>query len=142
MPQYVEVADLEKIVRGLVGRIDTLETQQHKHRVAWTTPTLTSPWSAPSPGWDTLQYAKDVNGIVHLRGLISSNGVPGVVTVATLPAGFRPANSHMFALPFGGSGLALWYVTPTGAIALQNSIVGALANTYYAFHNVTFPGEV
>lgn len=59
---------------------------------AWTTATLTSPWTAytttgypPAPA-----YSRDSAGVVRVRGLVTS-GTTGGSAILTLPAGYRPA---------------------------------------------------
>ena len=145
MPQYVEAEDLEKIVRGLNARIRTLEVGEHVHRLTWTNLTLLGTWTPWDPGggtWDLGSYAKDVFGVVHLRGLLNCGSpAPGSgVVVANLPTGFWPLRYHYFATPSGNTQVGLWYVTPTGAIMFINVVPGAaVANNYFSWHGITFP---
>jgi hypothetical protein len=58
----------------------------------WTDVTFLNGWSNFS-GFQTVQYAKDPFGMVHLRGVAAY----GTSTLAsTLPAGFRPAAQEIF----------------------------------------------
>jgi hypothetical protein len=62
----------------------------------WVTPVLQNGWlvydvaNFTSPG-----YYRDFMGRCHLRGLVKSGTLPG--TIFTLPAGYRPTKTHIFA---------------------------------------------
>src|SRR5690348_847047 len=56
------------------------------------------PLTTFGPGWGpgsstsaTPQYRIDLNGVVHLRGMVNRSAGVGTI-VATLPEGYRPAN--------------------------------------------------
>lgn len=142
MPQYVEAEDLEKIVRGLNARIRTLEVGEHVHRLTWTNLTLQGAWTNWDPGgvtWDLGSYAKDVFGIVHLRGLVRSNASVLGSVAATLPVGFRPLRYNYFMGNIGASDGAGWYVQPDGGISLQHISGLGMGDTYFSWHGFTFP---
>lgn len=58
---------------------------------AWTNLPLVNSWV--SDGGRTAQYCRDMTGRVQLRGRIKGNGSNGTLTIATLPAGFRPSQA-------------------------------------------------
>lgn len=62
---------------------------------AWIAPTLLNGWVNYGSGWDTAGYRKDSSGRVYLKGLVKSGTVNA--TAFTLPAGYRPPASKMFA---------------------------------------------
>jgi hypothetical protein len=87
MSQYVEVSDLDKIVRGLVDRIHALETRESRPLV-WTVVTaFANGWGNYGSGFAEAAYAKDASGRVFLRGLIQG-GTLGTGAF-TLPVGYR-----------------------------------------------------
>ena len=60
---------------------------------AWITPTLLNSWENFGGIYATAGYMKDEQGFVHLKGIVK-NGVSD--EVFTLPAGYIPAERHMF----------------------------------------------
>jgi hypothetical protein len=59
----------------------------------WNDVTFLNGWTSWSAGYQTVQYAKDPFGMVHLRGVAGY----GTSTLAfTLPAGYRPAKNEIF----------------------------------------------
>lgn len=44
------------------------------------------------------QYAKDSEGVVHLRGVIKDGTATAGTVLATLPVGYRPTKRHVFAI--------------------------------------------
>lgn len=69
---------------------------------AWTEPsTLLNSWVTYSGTFHPFGYMKDSMGFVHLRGLIKSGTANGIYT---LPAGYRPAKTVMFATATNPSG--------------------------------------
>lgn len=61
---------------------------------AWQTVTFQNLWTNYGNGFATAQYFKDKQGIVHIKGLVTSGtiGVP----IFTLPVGYRPQETRMF----------------------------------------------
>jgi hypothetical protein len=62
---------------------------------AWTAVTFQNSWANYGSGWQTAQYRK-IGDIVYLRGLIA--GGASATTAFTLPVGFRPPSSLLFAV--------------------------------------------
>lgn len=60
----------------------------------WVSPTLNSPWTNYSGGWQAARYTRDAMGTVFIEGLV--NGAPSPSVIFTLPAGFRPAAGLIF----------------------------------------------
>ncbi len=87
---------------------------------AWTTLTLGSGWSTFGPWAAPLAYHRDAAGFVHLRGSVAG-GADGS-TVATLPAGFRPATAS-------GFGVTAWPTSGTreAAFIAINATTGDIA---------------
>lgn len=60
----------------------------------WVSPTLNSPWTNYSGGWQAARYTRDAMGTVFIEGLV--NGAPSPSVIFNLPAGFRPAAGLIF----------------------------------------------
>lgn len=67
-------------------------------------PTLNSPWINYGGGFGGARYFKDASGVVHIEGLIQAPGGSSTsgVTLFTLLAGYRPADTLMFCTWNGG----------------------------------------
>lgn len=101
---------------------------------AWITPTLTAPWiSYPGGGnYQGARYKKQADGIVVIEGLIASNGVSvsGVSTIFTLPAGYRPTATLVFATINTGNAVRQLEIVETGVVrfaALPAGVVGYIS---------------
>lgn len=84
----------------------------------WANLTLVNGWSTGLLG-GVAQYAK-VNGVVHLEMTIESGSA---ITVATLPAGFLPANTENFIVLVTNSGTdaaGILNITTGGVITVEN----------------------
>ena len=64
--------------------------------ITWTAPTLLNSWVNFGSPFTPAGYYKDPTGRVHLRGLVKSGSSASAI-IFTLPAGFIPANTHVFA---------------------------------------------
>lgn len=62
---------------------------------------FTNSWTDFGAPFETAGYYKDSASVVHLKGVIKS-GVIGS-SAFTLPAGFRPANTEIFAVVSNGA---------------------------------------
>lgn len=67
---------------------------------AWITPTLNSPWSAITS--NPPKYFKDTLGFVHIRGEVGTG--TSLLTIFTLPPGYRPNDRTMFSRPSSTAG--------------------------------------
>ena len=83
---------------------------------AWITPSLGSGWAHYGAPYNAPGYYKDVLGIVHLRGLLSSSGATTVIF--TLPVGYRPSAQFLFS-SIGNSALARIDVDTNGQVLYQ-----------------------
>ncbi len=96
----------------------------------WTALTLAGAWVTFSVWNVPLAYHRDSAGFVHLRGSVSSGA--GGSTIATLPAGFRPATAS-------GFGVTAWPTNSTreAAFIAINATTGDIA-----FAGTTAPYQV
>jgi hypothetical protein len=97
---------------------------------AWQTPTLTAPWiNYPGGGnYQPARYKKMANGIVVLEGLIASNGVSvsGVSNALTLPTGYRPTATLVFATMSTGGTARQLEIVETGVVRFAALPAGAV----------------
>lgn len=86
--------------------------------LTWHTPVALNHWQLYGGGYATLGYAKDSNGVVHLRGGVK-NGTSN--TVFRLPVGYRP--SHYLYMPIYtvSGGVGSIYIYPTGTVNVEGS---------------------
>lgn len=85
-------------------------------------------------GVDSVQFAKDAFGIVHLRGTAAPISIGN--TTFTLPAGFRPTASADFAVVCGFSTLGEAEVATNGEVTPFGS---SCNNLLMSFDGITFP---
>jgi hypothetical protein len=78
-----------------------IEALQDLDIMTWTNMSLVNSWVSFGGSYDPPAYAKDRNGIVHLRGVVKSGTVGAAI--ANLPAGFRPAVQQIFACASNGA---------------------------------------
>lgn len=79
-------------LQGLYREPTTGETRNLRRIV---TATLLNAWAAPGASYESIQYAKTIDGAVKLQGAASGGAATGAV-VMTLPVGFRPSVSRAF----------------------------------------------
>ncbi|MBG9737083.1 hypothetical protein [Paenibacillus alvei] len=81
------VTDVVQWASDAERRLSVVETKKaEKDAPQWITPTLLNDWKGFSGG--KVEYTKDPNGFVHIRGMVSS-GVVGKA-IFNLPKGYRP----------------------------------------------------
>jgi len=81
----------------------------------WQTPSLNAGWSnSLGAPYASIQYFKDVSGIVRLKGRVTG----GTGAIITLPAGFRPVDTMLFPTYANGA-LGVLSVSSAGVIALD-----------------------
>jgi hypothetical protein len=102
---------------------------------AWTGATLLNSWvnfGAPDQG---ARYRK-IGGVVYLQGLIRSGTATAGTIVLTLPAGFRPAATLVFAT-FNASGATRLDVDASGNVSGPLGLVA----TYTTLSGIQFPAD-
>ena len=78
---------------NVTGNLSVGSIQQ----AAVTPVTLSPPFSNYNAGYVQAGYYKDKENMVHLQGLIAVNPATSSTTIFTLPVGFRPSTTHVFA---------------------------------------------
>lgn len=95
-------------------------------------------YTTANPGdlaWDNAAYMKDSLGFVHLQGLVASGTIGAVMF--TLPAGYRPAKSHLYAVNAGSSSGRV-DVRNDGTVFIQQTV----SNSYVGIGNIIFKAEL
>jgi hypothetical protein len=98
-------------------------------------------WGAygSNPGYAVGAYRRDARGVVHLTGLVAFSSFIGAVTCGSLPpifylpAGFRPAQQHVFAT-FAGTAAARVDVGADGSV----TCVAGTPTDYLTLDGVSF----
>jgi hypothetical protein len=85
------------------GTLHTATAGSSIAQESWNEVTPSSPFSNYGGTWDTCGYMKDSNGVVHLKGLVHGDATSGSRVIFTLPSGYRPSASRMFATMHAGS---------------------------------------
>jgi hypothetical protein len=93
--------------------------------IGWLAPTFQNSWANVGAGTQTVEYCKDQNGVVHIKGELVG-GASGTVAF-TLPAGYRPlaqlrvyssrANTASGEVPMAVQ------IDTTGAVTIQTAVV-------------------
>lgn len=77
-------------------------------------------------------YWKDINGMVHLRGLVKSGAIPS--TIFTLATGYRPAaNMNVYQIVVSNNGVGVVEIQSGGAVVAQ-----AGNNTHFSLEGIKF----
>lgn len=101
----------------------------------WTAPTLVNSWANYGSGFNPAGYFKDVNGVVHLRGLLKDGVVGTTSAMFTLPTGFRPATRCLFNIQ-SNSALGRCDILATGEVYAY-----AGNNAWFCLDGITFLAE-
>ena len=91
----------------------------------WQTPTLAGSWVAYGTPFQAPRYRKTASGIVYIEGLVKS----GSGTIFTLPVGYRPAASQLFATMTYNKTIGRLDVGSDGVVAM-----GSGSSDYFAIH--------
>ncbi len=74
-------------------------------------------WKNAGSGFQVAGFYRDAEGVVHLRGGVALGG--SVMTIFTLPVGYRPAATEEFSAVLDTAGSALILVTAAGDVDLD-----------------------
>jgi len=87
------------------------------HEVGATSePAFTNSWVNLGGGSATAAFKKDVGGNVHIKGLVKSGVVGAGTPIFTLPAGYRPGATLIFAVVTNPNTIGVVNVLTTGAV--------------------------
>lgn len=101
--EKAQIGDLTAGVAEALQRVSVVEQKKaEKDAPGWITPTLLNGWNIAYTGTG---YYKESNGIVRLRGRITSGIMTGGTSIFILPLGFRPNLHSKFILSvYSGTG--------------------------------------
>jgi hypothetical protein len=102
----------------------------------WVAPSLQNGWVDYGAGIQGVQYMKDANGFVHIRGVMKDGTASAGTLVFTLPVGFRPpARIHIVAI--ANEDVEAMDLYADGSVKIkQNS-----SATYWSFGSIQFSTE-
>lgn len=98
--------------------------------LVWTPVTFLGAWVNFGGAFTGAAYTKDTSNRVHVRGMVK-NGALGT-SVFTLPVGYRPSGTLVFAQMANPDALIRVDVTSAGAVIPQTT--GAATNVYVALN--------
>lgn len=108
--------DTERIELNRDGTIVATSFEGDLVQESWNTPSLSNSWVNYGGAFQDVRYRKDSSGVVHVQGLVKSGTA---ATVFTLPAGYRPDESLVFAT-WGGSSAYRLNVASTGEVGFPS----------------------
>lgn len=107
----------------------------------WTDATLSAGWTKPNPYYLTTGYAKDFDGTVRLRGVLSGGTYSNSTPIFTLPAALAPAAYQLFVVAqssvFEGPG-TVEVRTDGGVYAPVVTSVQSGTSTYLSLDGISF----
>lgn len=133
--------DTVRTLQENTTRISVLESKKaEKDAPAWIMPTLLNGWKNYSASYQPAGYYKDSQGVVHLRGLISSGTSNTGTFIFNLPKGYRPQKATLFSV-LTSNGTVL--VAATLEIASNGVVYLGFAggNTWLSLENISFLAE-
>jgi hypothetical protein len=105
---------------------------------SWAAVTLSGGWSNVGGGFPNLQYRRDKQGRVQVRGSITGGTATDGTVIATLPSGFRPATgtgTHLIPVS-GNAGVGSILIGTSGAMSLLG-----LSSSSFLHLNAEFPTD-
>lgn len=114
---------------------DSLSAVEDPDSFEWIDAVLENGWVQYSDDNNLPKYTKLSNGIVLLKGMISSGTTTAGTVLFTLPAGYRPDRISNYSTISGGA-IASFDVLPTGDV-----VIGAGANTNFSLDGFIFEAE-
>jgi hypothetical protein len=105
----------------------------------WHPATLLNGWANFAAGYALASYTITEDGWVRLQGLVRSGDI--TKPIFTLPAGWRPLASHIFAAKiFGASpGTGRLDVQPNGNVVNASTVDGNISAAWTSLAGITFP---
>lgn len=111
----------------ILGRLSATPTATQ-----WITPTLINGWvNYDAPSHATVQYMRDSEGFVHLKGLAKNGAMPSEIFV--LPVGFRPALVEHFPSYSNGAFGGVRVDNTNGNVRLEQG-----GNPWFSLAGITF----
>jgi Tfp pilus assembly protein PilE len=85
----------------------------------WSTATLQNSWANYGGTYPTLQYTRDSDKVVTIRGLVKSGTATGGTVITNLPLGYRPPGQQLMTVA-SNDDIGRVDVTTSGNIIVQN----------------------
>ena len=93
---------LETIIRNLTCINDNITALNTAEAPGWLDIPLQSGWKQKGSSYELPQFYKDLDGTVHLKGVITSGTTTDDTTIGALPAEYRPDRRWFIATNEGG----------------------------------------
>ena len=98
----------------------------------WTNLTLQNGWVSYGAAFASPQYTKAADGLVTIKGLVSSGTMTAGTVIATLPVGYRPSN-RLLITGVSVNAYCRIDIDNTGNIVFESG-----SNTWLSLDNITF----
>lgn len=110
------------IARGTGNSYMGMQTMYYPSTyTTWTNLSLLAGWIEHSTALSSPQYTKSSDGVVTLKGSIKSGNVAANTVIATLPAGFRPAERVIGSIPVNGPAYGRVDILANGNIIVRSA---------------------
>lgn len=119
-----------ELIKNIDRRLEILERSRSSNE-DWITPTMLNSWVDYDSTYNTCQYYKDKEGIVHLKGLVKSGTIGQAIF--TLPAGYRPSKQYLIATQTSPNAIGRLDINTSG-----NVIPTTGSNSWFSLDNVSF----
>lgn len=124
--------NLAGAINGLPGGTSNwvVDDSNIGYKRPFVSPALSGSWVNYGAASATVGYIKDAGGYVHLQGAAKGGAIPGVMF--TLPAGYRPAATHDFAVNSNGA-FGWVFVDASGNVNVQSG-----SNAFVSLAGISF----
>lgn len=102
----------------------------------WSNLSFSNSWSNYGSIYNTAQYTKMSDKVVHLRGLIKGGSTTYDTVIGTLPVGFRPKHRVLYTTVQNQNAYSRLDILPDGQVRFMGS-----NNGWYSLSNVLFVAE-
>lgn len=99
-------------------------------------PSFESSWVNFGSVYNTAAFYKDMQGVVHLKGLVKNGTVGSAETVFTLPEGYRPPARYLFDAVSESGGSVIQSRIDIGTDGRIIPVVGG--NTFLSLDSIAF----
>ena len=124
------------------SEISIQSKSDHFHTVSWIDMVLENAWFNYSNNYITPSYCKDVNGFVHLRGLIAHTpaGTTSTQDITSLPTGYRPSKRIILVGLTSGGHQCRVNIREDGDVFGSGTVVGngAMSTNWVSLYGLLF----
>lgn len=135
--RHIEDPRARSLFERIISNIDEIKSSIAAVEVpvlpGWQDAVLENGWGRFSDSFNPPQFTKTSDGVVYIRGLISGGTSTPGTTLLTLPEGYRPEFSCVFAGETSPTSHARADANPDGTITIQSG-----SSTYFTLDVIRF----